>query len=317
MVTTANNTVISATSISPTRESHSFRAANLKTKHDSNLSIDEINGRHLKLSQLLQTSLDVGRILQLFFNELEASYGIASLGYRHEASNSCINIGSSGTHSCSYSLNMNEQCLGDLILSRSQRFSEDDLGLIEALIGSLVCPIRNALLYQKALQAAVTDPLTQLGNRQALNQHLAREINMAERHEQPLSLIMLDIDWFKSINDQYGHLMGDKVIKKVAELLRQQCRDCDLSFRYGGEEFCIILQQTSLQGGLCIADRIREAIALEHFEHGSPNKGFNITASFGISQLNIGESAEALMQRADEALYCSKNNGRNCLTAAN
>lgn len=316
MVTTTNNTVISATNVSSTRESHNFRATNLKTKPDGNLSIDEINERRLKLSQLLQTSLDTGRILQLFFNELEASFGIASLGYRHEESNSCINIGSSTPHSCNYSLSMNEQCLGDLILSRSQRFSEDELEQVEALIGNLVCPIRNALLYQKALQAAVTDPLTQLGNRQALTQHLAREINMAERHEQPLSLIMLDIDWFKSINDQYGHLMGDKVIKKVAELLRQQCRDCDLSFRYGGEEFCIILQQTSLQGGLCIADRIREVIALEYFEQGLPNKGFNITASFGISQLNMGESAEGLLQRADEALYCSKSNGRNCLTAA-
>ena len=269
----------------------------------------------LHLSQLLQTSLDLKEILQLFFRELQQQMQVASLGYRNEQFCSVLNYGKSDKHSCHYALQINNANLGDLILTRSQRFSPEELSYIESLIGTLVCPIRNALLYQEALQAALKDSLTQVGNRVAFDTTIEREVSLALRHEHDLSLLVVDIDHFKKINDNYGHSTGDAVLTHIAKTLMDCCRECDACYRYGGEEVVVILNRTNSFGSKLIAERIRSRIATSSIAH--DGNLIKVTASIGTATLLEKETPKALFDRADEALYSAKQNGRDQVIQAN
>ncbi len=152
-----------------------------------------------------------------------------------------------------------------------------------------------------------TDALTGLLNRRTLEERIAEEFRRAQRHGDALSLLMLDLDWFKQINDQRGQPFGDKVLREVAKTLQAQIRETDLCARYGGEEFSVVLPRTSLNGALTVGERIRTAIAQGGYE------GERLTVSVGIAGLpGAGStSPELLLRAADEALYLAKREGRN------
>ncbi len=159
------------------------------------------------------------------------------------------------------------------------------------------------------------DPLTGVLNRRSLHDRLDREWNRAQRSGQPLSCIMLDIDHFKLINDTYGHVIGDTVLKRVATVLTQQCRPADILARYGGEEFCVIAPEASELGAVQLADRLRKALAESPVE---VTAGVVIvTASFGVAQCQ-GErdQFDSLIDRADQALILAKREGRNRVVSA-
>lgn len=212
-----------------------------------------------QLGLQLQTSLEPQRILGLFFREIQRLVPLDALNYQHKTSDLRLEFGQRGHHSVSYSLSHEGTHLGDLVFRRNQRFSEKDQGNLESLLSSLLFPMRNALLYRAATQSALRDPLTGTGNRIAMDQTLQREIDMARRHLQPLSLLMLDIDHFKQINDNYGHSAGDDVLKAVATLIKDQLRNVDMVFRFGGEEFLILLSNTSRDAAAMIGERLRYA----------------------------------------------------------
>ncbi|OGI67098.1 MAG: hypothetical protein A2W18_01885, partial [Candidatus Muproteobacteria bacterium RBG_16_60_9] len=162
---------------------------------------------------------------------------------------------------------------------------------------------------------AVTDSLTGLYNRGYFQSSLTKEFSAARRKERPLSLVLVDIDFFKKINDNFGHQVGDAVLKHVAKILKSGCRDSDVVARYGGEEMVLILPETNLDHALEVAERIRRALAEQSYSDDSVN--VPATASFGVATLNAQrDSAEALIKAADEALYRSKKEGRNRVTAA-
>lgn len=153
---------------------------------------------------------------------------------------------------------------------------------------------------------ATRDPLTDCFNRRALYEHLDGKFDGARASDTEFSCIMADIDFFKKVNDSYGHALGDEVIKMAARSLRAGVRDMDMVARFGGEEFCIILPGVPLEKAQMIAERCREYIA----EHNT--KGVKVTASFGVTSIRMGaQTAAGLIQQADEALYYSKQNGRN------
>lgn len=169
-------------------------------------------------------------------------------------------------------------------------------------------------LHQRSLRCHLqrvsrTDALTNLANRTWLNSVLPAEISRALRSKQALSVILLDIDHFKKINDQYGHLIGDQVLIKVAKLLQAAVRPYDTCARWGGEEFLILCPNTSLSVAHTIAERVRLSIA-EH-DFGAPGP---VTISAGVSCLIEYDSEDKLLGRADSALYISKNQGRNRVT---
>ena len=267
-----------------------------------------------QLSLQLQTSLEPQRILGLFFREIHRLVPLDALSYQHKASDLRLEFGQRGHHSISYTLSHEGEHLGELILRRNQRFSEEEQGNLESLLSTLLYPMRNALLYRAATQSALRDPLTDTGNRIAMDQTLQREIDMSRRHLQPLSLLMLDIDHFKHINDTHGHSAGDDVLKAVAASIKSQLRNVDMVFRYGGEEFLILLSNTGREAAAMVGERLRFAAQAEDYL--ADGKLIELTVSLGCSTLLPGESAESLLRRADSALYVAKREGRNRLAMA-
>ncbi|MDI3273154.1 GGDEF domain-containing protein [Pseudomonas sp. MDT1-16] len=267
-----------------------------------------------KLSLQLQTSLEPQRILGLFFREIQRLVPLDTLIYQHKASDLRLEFGLRGHHSISYSLSHEGEHLGELVFRRNQRFSEQEQGHLESLLSALMYPMRNALLYRAATQSALRDPLTDTGNRIAMDQTLQREIEMARRHMQPLSLLMLDIDHFKHINDNHGHSAGDHVLKAVAASIKSQLRNVDMVFRFGGEEFLILLSNTNREAAALVGERLRLAAQTE--DYAADGHLIELTVSLGCSTLLPGESADSLLRRADSALYVAKREGRNRLAMA-
>jgi len=159
----------------------------------------------------------------------------------------------------------------------------------------------------KILQVqAITDSLTGLYNHRQVLEKLQMEIARANRYQQDLTIMMLDIDHFKSINDEFGHQVGDVVLVEVAQIIKRNLRNIDIAGRYGGEEFLIILPQTNLKNGKQVAERIRRQVEMEGFE----DRKEGITVSIGLCQ-HKGEEMVECIERADQLLYRAKREGRN------
>jgi two-component system cell cycle response regulator len=169
---------------------------------------------------------------------------------------------------------------------------------------------------QNSIEAAITDALTGLHNRRYMETHLATLAEQASSRGKPLALMMLDIDYFKSINDSYGHDAGDDVLREFAVRIRKSIRGIDLACRYGGEEFVIVMPETDLHVAGMIAERLRRAIAGEPFAINKGSKRITVTISVGLSTLERkGEAVSDVLKRADDALYRAKHDGRNRVVA--
>jgi diguanylate cyclase len=159
---------------------------------------------------------------------------------------------------------------------------------------------------------SLTDPLTTLANRKYFDQAIEREIAEAAAKNEPLSLLMTDIDHFKTFNDRYGHLTGDQVLRLVAVSCKQNVKGLDIAARYGGEEFAVLLPDTTLRSAVAVADQIRRSVMTRELIKRSTGEHLGrITISIGVATLRRGESAQALIGRADACLYAAKGNGRN------
>ncbi|MDD1014306.1 response regulator [Pseudomonas rubra] len=159
-----------------------------------------------------------------------------------------------------------------------------------------------------------SDGLTGLSNRRHFDENLELEWRRAMREQAQLSLLMVDVDYFKSFNDTFGHLAGDEALRKVAEAIRASCaRPSDLPARYGGEEFALVLPNTSPGGARLIAEKLRQTVAAMNIAHTTPNPDSVLTVSIGLATLtpSIGSHCRQLISAADKGLYLAKNNGRN------
>jgi len=175
---------------------------------------------------------------------------------------------------------------------RLKRDVKDQLGLL--------------ITYRKE---AMRDPLTALGNRRALTEELARRIAQLPRGGSPVSVLLLDIDHFKRCNDTFGHQAGDEMLRSTARVLKQVVRETDLVTRYGGDEFAVVLPETSLHEANDVANRLREA--MEEPICFFRGRALSSTVSIGVAVAANHEESESLLQRADQALYAAKNSGRN------
>lgn len=156
----------------------------------------------------------------------------------------------------------------------------------------------------------LTDPLTGVANRRGLDERLSMEMARQLRYDQPLSIIMTDIDWFKRVNDSYGHTVGDAVLQAFACQLSDSLRVTDFIARYGGEEFVLLLPNTGAEEGVALAERLREATKQLRFEQSD----LSLTASFGVTVAQPGEGMAEVLSRADEAMYQSKSTSRDRVT---
>jgi diguanylate cyclase len=159
---------------------------------------------------------------------------------------------------------------------------------------------------------SLTDPLTSLANRKCFDEMFVRAIEDASKRGEPLSLLLTDIDYFKSFNDTYGHLTGDQVLRLVAMSVKQNVKGQDIAARYGGEEFAVVLPSTALRQATTVADHIRRAVMSKELMKRSTGEHLGrITISVGVAALQDGDTPQALIERADMCLYAAKRHGRN------
>ncbi|NJD56495.1 MAG: sensor domain-containing diguanylate cyclase [Nitrospirae bacterium] len=195
--------------------------------------------------------------------------------------------------------------------TNNEPFTKDDLALILRIVDHAAIAIERSSLYQKMAEMSVTDDLTKLFNTRYLNRTLEIELTRATRHHTSLSLIFMDVDHFKNINDNYGHLVGSKLLVEMGQLLLKSLRTVDIVARYGGDEFVMVLPQTSPKNALQIAERIRRSIEHNVFMK-KDGYSFKVTASFGVASYpESAKSKDELMKLADEAMYRVKNQTRN------
>jgi len=263
----------------------------------------------LEIANMLQTTLDINKLIDIYSSEISSLVPHDSITFENKPSNIAITIGTQARNSCSYQLVVAAQSLGQLKLTRKKKFTANETQLLEYLLCGLVYPLRNALSYTAALTAAAKDPLTGVNNRSAMNSTIIRETELARRHETPLSLIELDIDHFKQVNDTFGHTAGDAVLKTITTVIENCIRSSDIIFRSGGEEFVLVLSNTRKKGALMLAERIRKTIEKFDFKHGDII--IPVTASLGVACFEKGDNSESLYEKADSALYQAKQNGRN------
>ncbi|MBC8514501.1 sensor domain-containing diguanylate cyclase [bacterium] len=196
-------------------------------------------------------------------------------------------------------------------------FSTDLMALLEGLSSQLGTALSNALKYESTVRLSLTDSLTGLWLRRFFDPALHREWARARRIGNPLSVVMVDLDHFKTVNDSYGHDVGDCVLKETAERIRNAIREIDIACRFGGEEFLLVLPDTGSSEAVHVAERIRSSLESKPFSlHTSP---LSITASIGVAtwqSTDANRDAVHLVKEADEALYQAKNSGRNCVVSA-
>ncbi len=267
------------------------------------------NLQHYDISSALQTTLEFKKLISIFCDKINTIIPHNGVVYRNEEFDLAYKKGIETKHSCSYSLTIEDQSLGELKLMRQQHFSDEELQLLETLLCCLIYPLKNATLYKQAIKMAHTDPLTNTKNRTAFNDMIDREYKLANRNNNHLSLIFIDIDYFKSINDTYGHECGDIALSFIASWIKESVRGSDIVFRYGGEEFVVLLSETDLDEAAIIAERIRASI--ENHTLAYDMKTLNLTASLGVSSLKGNDSIDTFINRADNAMYQVKMNGRN------
>ena len=269
---------------------------------------------HQQLPYILQTSLILEDMLGLFQREVDAVFPECSFHYQNSSMKVQIDSAQKFHHRCHYKLEMNGDYLGDITFTQRKKFSDADINFLEDLLSLLVHPLKNCLLYKKALAAALLDDLTNLGNRAAYEKNLQREVERTKRHDTPLSLIVIDIDNFKSINDKFGHSSGDKALKILADMINHSLRSSDMAFRFGGEEFVLLLPETNIHDAEIVAERVRESVS-QILSHDGKNS-FSFTVSLGVAQLHTNEEGYHLFERADMALYEAKHTGKNVTVCA-
>ncbi len=200
--------------------------------------------------------------------------------------------------------------------AREPHLAPSMLRAVRILLEPASVALDNALLLKRAEALSVTDDLTQLYNSRYLNQVLHRETKRASRSGRPLSLLFIDLDGFKSINDTHGHLFGSRALVEAAAVIRSSARETDIAARFGGDEFAIILPDTGGEGAFAVGARVREKIAAFRFLAGD-GLDIHLTASVGVATLpDVAASSEELVQAADKAMYLVKDSGKNGIQAA-
>jgi len=164
---------------------------------------------------------------------------------------------------------------------------------------------------QMSIEAAITDALTGLHNRRYMETHVGTLVEQAASRGKPLTVLVLDIDYFKAINDTHGHDAGDDILREFALRIRKSIRGIDLACRYGGEEFVVVMPETDLAVATLVAERLRRRIAGEPFPIQQGARSVEVTISIGIAALGGSDNAASVLRRADQALYRAKRDGRN------
>ncbi len=205
--------------------------------------------------------------------------------------------------------------LGGFRCERVAHWVPDNETFLKSVADQVASGVMNARLYARVQRQATTDGLTTLYNHRTGQEKLAEQLRVAERYQRNVSVVMIDVDHFKSINDNHGHPAGDAVLRSVASIIKNDCRDVDIPVRYGGEEFLLVLPEVNTEGAIVVAERIRRSLMAEVVHHDEIE--IRVTASMGIASFpEHAQSQQSLLDLADKSLYLSKRLGRNQVHAA-
>ncbi len=278
----------------------------LKIKGARGLKAEIIENTKIKLGQMI-----AGKVAQegqpMLVEDIEKDKRFVGRKVRsHYKSKSFISMPLKKEKKVSGVINLSDK------IGRSPVFTESDLRFLSILIQQSATSIENAKLYQEITSLAITDALTGLYNHRYFQERLSEEINRVERYGHPLSLIMLDIDFFKRYNDTFGHVMGDTLLSELATIMKKNVRKIDIVSRYGGEEFIIILPETGIDEAEAVAEKIRKSVEDFNFsiEVLKP-VDWKLTISAGVAALNKGISKTDFIKFADQAMYSAKGEGKN------
>lgn len=278
---------------------------------DTSLRIDCV--WRLDLAHALQTTLNPRHALEIFARHGAAIVAHDAVAFVASKPALRVTCGRPGLCRHHVDLRLAGRCLGRLTFSRRHPFGRREIASLEAMSSDLARPLDNALRHREAQEAATRDPLTGAANRNLLGRMLEQEVSLVRRHGGVLALLMVDVDHFKQVNDCFGHTTGDRSLVSVANCIAGCVRSSDTLFRYGGEEFCMLLPRTGARGAWRLAERVREAVRVLRIPAGSET--IRLTASVGVASLAPGDDAADLLRKADAALYRAKRNGRNRVSA--
>lgn len=268
----------------------------------------------IQFLQAISASLELEQVLNTLSGFLYDLVAHSGWEYRHANSNLELSGGNPDRHRLEYALTLNGEEMGTLKLMRGRRFSETDQVRIEGLLGLAAQALHNALRFYDMSQQLERDPLTGLGNRRALTFQGAQWLADNIRYKQPLSMLVMDLDRFKAVNDNHGHPAGDRLLCALANTLREVTRASDLCIRIGGDEFVVLLPRTDLSNAMECAERIRRAVAKLVVE--TPTGGLvNASVSIGVATYRHGMDLDQLYHQADGALYAAKRAGCNRVLA--
>lgn len=269
---------------------------------------------HSEITQFmhrLMSTIDLAQLSELFYQQLQIKLHLGALKIQFEDQTLVLGDWPKQINQKTLSCVRNNQIVATMHYGFSRTLSAKDWQVLQQMHLYVSNPFKNALEHYKIKQFAMKDFLTGLGNRASYMDALTRLISQAERHESPFGILVIDLDNFKQVNDKHGHSEGDNVIVSCATTMTDCLRESDFAFRFGGDEFCCLLPDTTAPTLHSIAQRICVAVA-----NNPVLKNYQVTCSLGSAVYQPRDSSVSLFSRADEALYVAKQQGRNCIRAA-
>jgi len=263
----------------------------------------ENNYRKLALAEQLQTSLDLSVLLNTFAMEAAKFVDFSGLYFKHGKISTAVRGSKPGKKERQYELKISGKYLGTLTYAVNSPVSITNNKMLKELHQLLIHPINNAIRYQQAIKLAMQDGLTGLGNRRYFDEQLKRAMHHANRQQTKVGLVVGDLNKFKQVNDTYGHNIGDEVLIQFAQILRESVRDSDSLFRFGGDEFVVLVENASDKSLWIIEDRINTALTKN-----SLLAKYQIGCALGFTFMNRADSEQSFFERADKMLYQRKMN---------
>lgn len=261
--------------------------------------------QRLMVLQKLQGRLDIDPLFEVFTRELEKQIDITRLIWEHQEISHIVRRGGASDYRQTFSLKFANTSLGMLQYSTPYKLDDDEITLIHTYHRILAGPLSNAIEYNRVRNMALLDSLTGLNNRTSFEQDLRQSIAMTERNNHGLILMIFDMDNFKQVNDTYGHLDGDKVLRRFSLLLKEAIRASDRCYRLGGDEFAVILTPATKESAQLVNERLKCLVAKD-----SLLSAHNISSSVGCSAYRKGDNNVSMFERADRSMYRNKSRRR-------
>lgn len=259
--------------------------------------------RNLALLKQLQTTLDVKELINIFAVEVAKYLDFTGVYFKHLDINATAKDSRQAKAERQFELKLNGQFFGIITYAVNIPISMTNDKVLTELHELLINPLNNAVQYHQAMQLAMQDSLTQLGNRRSFDEQIKRAMAQATRRHTLVGLIFCDLNKFKAVNDSFGHAMGDNVLIHFAKALRQSVRDTDYVFRFGGDEFAIIVTDATKPSLTVIEQRIYHTMSQDILL-----AKYHVTCSLGLAFMNRADDVSSFFLRADQALYSQKMN---------